>query len=479
MERRFGDFPRRHAKMIAKGGAPGETAALMQAFQQAFRLDERGRLDEAARLYESVLAADADHLPTLNNLALLRLRQRRPTDAVKLLQRVRKLAPGVAEVHSNLGAVLSRLNRHDEAIASFKRALALKADWPELELNLGNELSGLNRQPQALAHYARAIALKPDLAAAHFAEALALLTLGDLEAGWRKYEWRFPACIVPKRDFLQPLWLGEEDIAGRTILLHAEQGYGDAIQFLRYVKLVARRGARVVLEVPALLAPLIAGLDGVSALCTWGEALPPVDLHTPLMSLPLAFGTTLATIPVEKSYLRAPAARVERWQAELGGDARLRVGLAWAGSATLKNDHNRSMPLRLLLPLLDLPGVRFFSLQKELRAGDDEILRSSAPLVPLGERLVDFADTAAVIAGLDLVIAVDTAVAHLAGALGKPVWVLLPFAPEWRWLLKRDDSPWYPSARLFRQREVGNWPDVVARARKALERLLAARGAGP
>jgi hypothetical protein len=271
------------------------------------------------------------------------------------------------------------------------------------------------------------------------------------------------------------MWLGAEDVAGKTVLLQAELGLGDTIQFARYVPLVARRGAQIVLRVRSPLVPLLAGLAGVAQTLPLTASPPPFDRHCALTRLPEVFGTTTATIPAEVPYLSPPAERVAEWRAALAregaiaGPGERLVGLTWAGNPAQSNDHNRSMPLPLLRPVTEAPGVRIVTLQKVLRPGDAELLASHGSVVHLGERLRDFADTAAVVSLLDLVITVDTSVAHLAGALGKPVWIMLTFAPDWRWLCDRQDSPWYPTARLFRQGVVGDWAGVVGAVRQALK----------
>jgi ADP-heptose:LPS heptosyltransferase len=266
-----------------------------------------------------------------------------------------------------------------------------------------------------------------------------------------------------------PLWNGE-DLAGRTVLLHGEQGYGDTIQGLRYVPLVAARGGRVVLEVPAPLARVAASVSGVAEFVTAGQALPRFDLVCPMLSLPRALGTTLETIPADLPYLAPPAEAVAQWRERLGGPG-LRIGIAWAGSALHRSDAQRSIEIETLAPLLKTKGVRWFSLQVGERAAD--LARLPAGLITdLAPRLSDFADTAAALANLDLLISVDTAVVHLAGALARPAWVMLRARPDWRWMLEREDTPWYPSLRLFRQRERGDWDEVVARVRAALENLI-------
>jgi hypothetical protein len=319
-----------------------------------------------------------------------------------------------------------------------------------------------------LASYDQAIALRPDYADAHFFKGLSSLVTGDFEHGWIEYEWRrkAPAARITRRDFPQPLWLGEDGIAGKTILLHSEQGFGDTIQFCRYVPHVAARDARVVLEVEEPLCELMTDLAGVTQVVAKGGPLPEFDFQCPLASLPLAFRTRLETIPSGAPYLRVPRQAQEYWGALLGAKLVPRIGLAWAGNAKHVRDRERSMRLHDLLPLLDIDAT-FVSLQKEVRAGDAETL-GNCNMFHLRQEFGNFSDTAALISQLDLVISVDTSVAHLAGALGKPVWILLTHAPDWRWLLDRDDSPWYPSARLFRQRESREWGSVTMQVREAL-----------
>jgi hypothetical protein len=280
------------------------------------------------------------------------------------------------------------------------------------------------------------------------------------------------------RPFPQPLWLGESDLTGKTILVHAEQGLGDTLQFLRYVPSIAARGGAVVLEVQPALLPLLAAqpqlMAHLASLHAYGDALPHFDCHCPLLSLPLALGTMLETIPGGVPYIDADPARVIAWRTELRSGDEPRIGLVWAGAKGHANDRNRSLPLTLLRPLLQRGDLRFVALQREQREGDAAILAASG-VVDAGGRLETLADTTAIIAGLDLVITVDTSIAHLAGAMGKPIWVLLPFCPDFRWLIERDDSPWYPSARLFRQTAAGDWAGVVKRVSEA---LVGAAGSG-
>jgi len=317
--------------------------------------------------------------------------------------------------------------------------------------------------------------LRPDFADAHFLKGLASLATGDFERGWIEYEWRRKAQSLKntERDFAQPRWLSVEDIAGRTILLHSEQGFGDTIQFCRYAPLVAARGARVIMEVQEPLCELMTDLAGAAQIIARGDRLPDFDFHCPLPSLPLAFKTRLDTIPANAPYLRVPEQALEYWRDLLGPKRSLRIGLAWAGNAKHVRDQERSMRLCDLLPLLGIDAT-FVSLQKEIRADDAQTLENCG-MLRFGHELTDFSDTAALISQLDLVISVDTSVAHLAGALGKPVWILLTHVPDWRWLLDRHDSPWYPTARLFRQPAPRQWDPLVAEIAQRLAGLPRAR----
>jgi hypothetical protein len=302
------------------------------------------------------------------------------------------------------------------------------------------------------------------------------LLMGDFEPGWREREWRWKCAAfgLKNRNFPQPLWHGDAPLDGKTILIYSDEGFGDAIQFSRYIPLAAARGGHVILEVEAALTRLMSGLSGLGdCLVKPASKLPEFDLHCPLSTLPLAFRTTLETIPSGVPYLAAPAAAVAEWEARLGPRTRPRVGLVWSGNPKHRRDLQRSLPLRALSSILEL-DASFVSLQKDVRADDEIVLRERNDVLKIDELLQDFADTAALIPCLDLVITVDTSVAHLAGALGRPVWLLLPFTPDWRWLLDREDSPWYPTARLFRQSQPREWTGVIERVRVALQDLIAA-----
>jgi tetratricopeptide (TPR) repeat protein len=440
-----------------------------EAVRDAAALQLAGRFNEAEAIYAAVLAVDAGHFDSLHNLSLIRRYQGRLPEALSLILRARETDPSSAQVNDSLGNTLLRLNRPEEAIRFYQRAIALKPDFVEAYSNLAGALVALNRSVEAIAQYRRALAHKPDHPEVQYYESLEHLRLGNFDQGWRQYEWRWlRRDAAPfRRNFVQPLWLGAESLAGKTILLHADQGMGCTLQFIRYLPMVARQAAKVILEVQRPLVPLLQQMTDAAAVCARGDALPPFDRHCPLMSLPLAFRTAVETIPAEIPYLAAPPSDGARW-AELGAEpGAMRIGLAWAGNQGHSNDHNRSVALRCLLPLLRLPQTRFVSLQKELREGDDGIL-NEMNVARIGEGLQDFADTAAVVSQLDLVITVDTAVAHLAGALGKPVWIMLPLSADWRWFLDRADSPFYPTARLFRQPAIGDWDGVVWSLSQAL-----------
>jgi tetratricopeptide (TPR) repeat protein len=432
------------------------------------------RAADALGCYQRALALKPGYAEAHNNLGNVLLALNRPMEAVASFESALALRPDYADAHSNLGIAFHALDRYEEALASYARALALRGDHADAHNNLGLVLRDMNRHAEAIACFEQAQVVKPDMVDAQVNESLARLALGDFEAGWKKYQWRRLAASFHRRKSPRPLWLGNWDLAGQTILLHGEQGLGDTLQFARYVPLVARLGAQVILAVQRPLAPLLTGLAGVSILRAQGDTVPPYDCYCPLPSLPLAFGTTVDTIPAEVPYIGVPADRAEKWRPVTEAMGRPRIGLMWAGNLAHPN-RRRWIALRHLLPLTQMRDLHFVALQRELPEGDAPLLESAQVPTFLRERQADLADTAALIAGLDLVITVDTAIAHLAGALGKPVWVLLPFSADWRWLRHRDDSPWYPTARLFRQPALGDWAGAVAQVRNALAAERAGR----
>ncbi len=378
------------------------------------------------------------------------------------------IKPDYPEAHNNRANALTLLNRLDEAIDEYRKAVRLRPNYADAFSNLGNALREKGSLDEAIAACKQAIALKADYAEAHGNLSLVHLSRGEFEIGWKEYEWRWKFKTVASRNFSQPQWDGR-DLQGKTILLHAEQGLGDTIHFVRYAPMVAARGGRVILECQTELRRLLEGFPGVDRMVSAGDELPEFDWHCPLLSLPLAFGTNLQNIPVERIYLKAIDSDVQKWAGRFDGDG-LRVGVVWAGQPKHKNDHNRSIRLAQLAPLAQVKGIRFYSLQKGAGAAQAANPPQGMNLIDFSQELTDFADTAALMSQLDLIVSVDTAPVHLATALGKPVWVLLPFAPDWRWLLEREDSPWYPTVRLFRQKSYGQWNETINRVARELGR---------
>jgi tetratricopeptide (TPR) repeat protein len=424
-------------------------------------LHATGRFEEAIASYRSALTLAPDHPEILFNLGNTCLELDRIDEALASYDEVLARNPGHAGALVNRGNALLRLNRPLEAIASFDRALAAMPGHPQILTNRGHAFRRLDRPVEALADFDAARVKGPEFAEAHFEAGMTRLTLGDF-AGWKEYEWRWKTASFAgrRRQFRAPPWRGDARVQGKTILLHAEQGFGDTIQFIRYAPLLAGRGAKIICEVQPELHSLLSQLDAVEVVAEGGP-LPRFDLHCPLLSLPLAFETQVETIPAFVPYLAAPADRLDHWRDRLPRGPR--AGFVWSGSSSHKNDANRSIPLAALARLFEDPPLSCVSLQHEMREMDREALRGLPKLVHLGEELGDFADTAAVVSLLDLVISVDTAVAHLAGALGKPVLILLPHAADFRWMRHREDTPWYPTAKLIRQPAFGDWDSVIAR----------------
>jgi len=432
-----------------------------------------GRHEKAIVSFAASLAIDPAQAGALHLMGICQLRLNRFEEAHGNCSKALTLAPDDCEITANVGLTLLKLGRNKEAIGYFDRALALNPYLALAHNHRASALAELHRFDEALASFDAAIAIDPELSDAHWNCALLRLLLGDFENGWTGRQWGRKCAAVGfvDRQFARPLWRGETGIAGKTVLLHSDEGLGDTIQFARYATLVAAFGARVILEVQDAVHPLLSGIDGI-ALCLpkTGVTLPDFDLQCPLSDLPLAFATRLQTIPAAPSYLSPPQTRVREWQARLGAHDKLRVGLVWSGNPAHGNDRNRSIPLTMLSPLLDI-DARFISLQKDPRPADQAVLRERTEIVDFTAHLADFSDTAALIACLDLVITVDTSVAHLAGAMGCPTWILLPYTPDYRWLLDRDDSPWYPSVRLFRQSARRDYGEVLARVHDALQEI--------
>ncbi len=509
-----------------------------------------GRLAEAARFYQDVLARDPVHFDALHMLGVMALQNADPARAAALLDRATRITGATADAQYNFGTALRRLRRpgealtrfdtaimlrpdhmeahfargntlwdlqrlpealacydkvitlrpdfgmahinrgntlwnlkrHDEALASFDRAIMLKPDDAKAFNNRGNVLLDMGRAEAALASYAKAASLNPDYAGAHFNQSLCHLVMGEFTRGWELYEWRWKERLAHRaRGFPGRPWLGDFPIEGKTILVHAEQGLGDSLQFCRYVPMLARLGAAAaVLEVPPPLTRLLRGLDGVSAVVAAGDPLPRFDAWTPMMSLPLAFRTTLETIPAEIPYLFADPERTAAFRDRLAGLPGHKIGLVWSGAPRPEDplayalDRQRSIALDQFAPLTAIDGLCLVSLQKGDAATQARTLPPGMVLHDWTGELEDFAATAALISALDLVVSVDTSVVHLAGALGKPVWVLNRSDQCWRWLRDRTDSPWYPSARLFQQTSPGDWDGVMRDVAAALRLLIEA-----
>ena len=442
-------------------------------------LSNQGKLDEAVACYRRALALKPDFAEAHNNLGNALKDQGKLDEAVACYRRALALHPNFAEAHNNLGLTLSAQGKLDEAVACYRRALALKPDYAEAHNNLGNALKEQGNLDEAVACYRRALALKPDYADANFNQSLLTLLTGDFERGWGEYEWRWKTKQrnFHGRYFAQPLWDGQP-LAGSTILLHAEQGLGDTIQFVRYVHLVKERGGRVVVECQPPLLPLLADCPGIDQALAQGEPLPAFEVQAPLLSLPGILGTTLGSIPARVPYLRADPELAQSWRQKLEALDGFKVGIVWQGNPQVKGDRQRSIPLRYYEALARVKGVRLVSLQKGPGADQLRAVDAAFPVLDLGQQLETFRDTAAVLQNLDLLISSCTSVPHLAGALGVPVWLALPFVPDWRWLLERADSPWYPHHRLFRQSRPGDWSELFERIAGALRDLVATRAGG-
>jgi tetratricopeptide (TPR) repeat protein len=479
-----------HGNLALALQALGRLDEAAAAYRAALRLDRffvqgfnnlgnilrrSGQPAEAEQAFRQALALQPERGEIWNNLATALHAQFKLSEAEAAYRRAIDLKPGLADAHFGLGYVLFDLGRPADSEAACRAGLALRPDSPDGLHGLGNAQFRLGRPEEAETSYRQALSIAPDHAKAHFNLAHLLLQTGRLEAGWHHFEWRAASHGAGRRDFAAPLWDGRP-LAQGTLLVHAEQGLGDTLHFCRYLPRVAAR-CRLVVEVQRPLHRLIAGMPGIDAVVVRGEALPPFDAQCPMMSLPRLFGTVLETIPAAIPYLAPDPAEAARWRMRLTGLPGLRVGLVWAGGVRPDQpelaavDARRSIGLAPLAPLATVPGVSFLSLQKGPPATQAATPPDGMTLHDFTEELDDFADTAALVEALDLVISVDTSVVHLAGALGKPVWLLNRFDTCWRWLQDRDDSPWYPTLRQFRQTVPGDWASVVAAIAAALRQM--------
>lgn len=431
-----------------------------------------GRWAEAEAAFRLLLEHAAGKVDYQVALGQALLRQDKPAEAEEFLRAAVERQPRSFAAVSQLAAALEEQGNARDAEAYYRRALEID-ETAAVYINLGNVLRDQHRADEALAAYDRAIELEPRYAEAHVQAAFALLLKGDYAKGWREYEWRWavPAFAGTIRKFPQPVWDGLP-LAGRTLFLYAEQGFGDTLQFARYADVAARTGGNVILECQPALARLMRSAAGVAQVVAHGDPLSAFDCHAPLLSVPRLVGTTLKTVPANVPYLAAEPAPARTWRKRLAGEPGLKVGVAWRGTAERRGNPARACPLSAFRPFLESRDFRLYSLQKEIAAADRPL---PAGLADLSAALADFADTAAVVEALDLVVSIDTAVAHLAGALGKPTFLLLSTAGDWRWLTKRRDSPWYPSMRIFRQARPGDWTAVVTAAFEAARRVRPAK----
>jgi Flp pilus assembly protein TadD len=480
-----GDFAEAYSNLGNALGRMGQLDEAIAACRQALRfkpalaaahfnlanaLAAKGSFDEAISACRQTLRLRPDFAEAHSNLGNLYTEKGQLDQAIAAYRHALRLNPDLVKVHSNLGSALRDNGQLDEAIAACRQALQLDPDYADAYCNLGRALCDKGLLDQSIAASQQAIRLAPNHAESHWNYALSLLLQGDFARGWPEYEWRWQTkrSSWPRRNFTQPQWDGQ-NLNGQAILLHAEQGIGDTIHFVRYAPLVARRGGRVIVRCQPDLARLFKSSPGLGQIIASNEPVPPFDVYCPLLSLPLVFKTDLQSIPASVPYLKADDQLIEAWKRRLdAAPNRFRVGLVWAGNPGFKGDRMRSLTLETLAPFAAVPGVTFFSLQKGSACDQANHPPRGMQLTNLGRELKDFADTAAVMSLMDLIVTTDTSMPHLAGALGRPVWLMLQFVPDFRWMLQREDCPWYPTMRLFRQRSLGDWPDVIRRVAQSL-----------
>jgi tetratricopeptide (TPR) repeat protein len=440
-------------------------------------LQKKGRYDEAIIIYRKALQLSPNHADLYYNLGIALQKITRYDEAVNCYRKSLDLNPDYADVYNNLAFAFQEKSELDEAIRYYRKALDLNPDYADVYCNLASAFQEKGELDEAIRYYRKAIRLDANHVTAHWNLSLALLASGNYKDGWKEYKWRWKTdfIITSRRAYNQPLWQGE-NISGRTILLFAEQGFGDTIQFIRYAPLVARLGANVIVDSPKELRSIIKSIEGVKQVIwreEWDESDMDIDVRCPLLDLPLIFNTTLENIPSQVPYLTVDYNLVQKWGDRIKDheNLKLKIGLVYAGSFSKDKPLDRSDSLEIFSPLGKLNNVVFYSLQ----IGNASIQAKNPPdtlkIMDFTDDIYDFSDTAAIIENLDLVISVDTAVAHLAGALGKPVWTLIPFTPDWRWLLNRNDSPWYPTMRLFRQPAPGDWGSVISKIKDELLQL--------
>lgn len=432
-------------------------------YDQGIAFQDKGQLDEAIQCYQKVINLNKNHTSAFYNLGVAFHKKGQIDKAILHYEIAIGLNQEFSDAHYNLGTAYKEKDLLDEAIICFQRVLQLKPDNAAAYYNFGNIFVAKGQLNDAMQYYQKAIEINPNYAEANWNIALINLMLGNFKEGWKGYEWRWELKdVVDKRKFYQPLWDGS-DIKEQTVLLHAEQGFGDTIQFIRYTPLVAQRGAKVIVECQKELVSLLKNVEGIHLIIGHGEELPDFDMHCPILSLPGIFGTTLTNVPAKIPYISADTSLIQEWHNRIASNnSEYNVGLVWSGDPSFKDSHLKSCSLKSFSPLAQAANITFYSLQKGDASEQARNIPEGMKLVDYADKIHDFSDTAAIIHNLDLIISIDTAVAHLAGALGKPVWTLLPFIPDWRWMLNRNDSPWYPTMRLFRQPSRGDWESVIA-----------------
>jgi Flp pilus assembly protein TadD len=478
-----------------------------KALQLACKYYQAGNLQESGNLYKKILKANPYNIDALhflgviyyqlgdynnaikylkkeiqitpsnagayNDLGIIFQEEGRIDEAIKYYQKALHLNPDLAEAHSNLGTAFKEKDNFDEAIICYQKALQKKPYFADVYNNLGVVLQNKGQFEEAIQYFQKALQIEPDHAKSHWSLSFSLLLLGNFDQGLKEYEWRWKTkdFVTQQRRYSRSLWDGS-DISGKSILIYPEQGIGDIIQFIRYIPLVAQRGAKVFFECPKELVSLLKNLRGMEQMIIFGENLPEFDIYCPLLSLPLIFKTTLNSIPAEIPYIKVDSSLMQKWKEKFYyNNYEFKVGLAWTGNPKNIRDHYRSISLEIFKPLAQCDNVIFYSLQKGKAAEQAKNPPEGMKLIDYTDEINDFSDTAALIENLDLVISVDTAVAHLAGAMGKPVWTLIPFSlPDWRWMLDREDSPWYPTMRLFRQPSYGDWKSVIEQVKEELKK---------
>ncbi len=443
-----------------------------ELFSKAKNYSKPNDLVKALLIYDEIISIDKNNAEAYFHKALIFTKLKNYEEALRSYDLVIKIRPDFEEAYVNRGVILSILMNPIEALKNFDLAIKLNPNHAIAHNNKGNVLTELSRFDEAIKNYEKAVKIDPNYADAFNNIALLKLLLGDYEEGWRLFEWRWKGPQKKEfRDFKKPLWLGNESIKNKTILILSEQGFGDFIQFYRYCILVEKLGAKIIIETPKELTSLIKNQNKSNIIISKGEPLPEFDFYCPIMSLPLAFGTNIHNIPAISPYINIDSGKLNFWRSKLINKKRVRVGIVWSGAQNKETDFNRSLILSQLSPLFDLP-LDFYVLQKKIRDIDKDYLFQSNNIYDFHELIEDFSDTAVLISEMDIVISVDTSVAHLAGALDKPLWVLLPYVADYRWMIDRIDSPWYPSATLFRQKETNNWDNVISSIVRSLSSYI-------